>query len=178
MTDAIRRQIVDAARAHGLDPLVVEALVLQESSGNPYAWRPEPAYRYLVDCRTGLPFRACSPDELRSTIAPPDFPTLAGTRDQEWWAQRASLGLCQIMGAVAREQGFREPYLLALCEPATNLRIGCQILKGHLEWARGDLTLALAAYNAGRAGAMRGGGRAYADQVLARYARLRAGGAA
>lgn len=151
----------------GLSPMLVRAVCQQESSEDPWAIRPEPRYRYLVDCRSGKPFRDCSPDELASKVAPPDFPFLAGSRDQEWWLQQCSLGPMQVMGAVAREQGFRGSYLTQLCDVEIGLGLGCQVLAGHLRWAKDDVRLALGAFNAGRGGA-KTYGRAYADKVLAR----------
>ncbi len=156
----------------GIDPVLVQAVVLQESGGNPFAYRPEPRFRYFVDAKTGRPFRAVSPDELASKVAPPDFPTLAGTREQEWWGQQASWGLCQLMGALAREQGFRGPYLPELCDPETNLTLGCRVLAGALAWAHGDIIRALGSYNAGRGGAQSEAGQTYAKQVVTRMAEL------
>jgi len=43
--------------------------------------------------------------------------------------QRTSWGLMQIMGAVARERGFRG-WLTELCDPQANLEWGCK----HLRW--------------------------------------------
>lgn len=155
---------------HGLSAQLVAALVSVESSGNPWAIRPEPRYRYLVDCRTSRPFRELSPDELSSKIAPVDFPFFAGSREQEWWLQQCSLGPMQVMGAVAREQGFRGPYLTALCDPEVGLPIGCRVLAGHVEWAKGDVARALAAFNAGRGNWSSTAGQTYARKVLSRLA--------
>jgi len=143
------------------------ALALHESGGGyVFAYRPEARYPWFVDCRTGRPFRPVSPDEVASKIAPPDFPYLAGSRNQEWWAQQASWGLCQVMGAVAREQGFRGKYLGALYDPLTNLIYGAKVLAGHLAWAHGDERVALGAYNAGRGNANGAKGQEYAATVL------------
>ena len=38
----------------------------------------------------------------------------------------------QIMLQTAREHGFSEPYGTALCNPATNIQMGCKILAGYL----------------------------------------------
>lgn len=168
MTIDLSVLITSMAEEHGLQPALVHALVAQESAGNPYAWRPEPRYRYFVNCKTGKPFRAVSPDEISSKLAPPDFPYFAGGREQEWWAQQASLGLMQVMGAVAREQGFRGPYLTELCEAHVNLQIGCKVLASNLKWSGGNVSLALGAYNAGRGNARGTVGQAYAAKVLAR----------
>ena len=165
-TDMIR----SAADAHGLDPDLVEAVVIKESSGNSWAWNPEPKYRYLWDVRTGKPFRALSGTEIASETPPPDFPTLAGDRDQEWWGQTASWGLMQTMGSVARERGFTGAFLTALCEPQTGLRYGCLHLAHLLSWAKGDRSKALSAYNAGFAPSAQGA--AYATAVLRIYDQL------
>lgn len=159
-----------SARKHGLDPELVLALVQQESSGNAYAWNPEPKYRYLVNVKTRAPFRTLTPAELASEFPPKDFPCLAGDPDQEWWAQQASWGLMQVMGAVAREWNFRGPYLTELTEAHINLEIGCRVLASHLRWSGGDLAKALGAYNAGRGNAEGAMGRAYSRKVLARIA--------
>lgn len=168
MTEAIRAHIDQAADAASLERVLLRALVLQESGGNPYAIRPEPRYRYLMNVRTWKPFRELLPDELASKIAPADFPFLAGSREQEWWLQQCSIGLCQVMGAVARELGFRGPYLTALTDPVVNLGLAARILTGNLTWAGGNVRKALAAYNAGRGGWSRG--LDYADEVLGRMA--------
>ena len=157
----------DVAPDYGLDPDLVIALCMVESSGNPYAWNPEPSYRYYWDVKRNAPFRAVSDHERAAEFPPADFPCLVGDPDQEWWAQAASWGLMQVMGAVAREQGFFGPYLTELCDPRVNLCHGCTALKGHLTWAKGDVRVALAAYNAGRGGAHSPVGQKYADKILA-----------
>jgi soluble lytic murein transglycosylase-like protein len=163
--DALR----DAARSFGLDPLLVRALVEVESGGDPYAWNPEPGYRYFWDVRKRQPFRPVTAAEVRSKHPPADFVCLAGDPDQEWWGQQVSWGLMQVMGAVARERGFRGRYLPQLCAIASNLTYGCGHLAVLLAWARNDQEQALAAYNGGRGGNSQRPFRnaAYAAKVLA-----------
>lgn len=167
-----QQMIEDVAKRHGLDPKVVVALVGVESGGNEFAWNPEPPYRYYWDVRRNRPFRTPTPEELRSEKPPLDFPAFAGDPDQEWWGQAASWGVCQVMGAVARELGFKGPYLTELVRPELSLEYGCRVLARNLEWAKGDLASALAAYNGGRVGNAPGTvplrNQAYADKVLAR----------
>jgi soluble lytic murein transglycosylase-like protein len=146
-----RPAIERAAAAVKIAPDLVEALTVVESGGNPFAWNPEPRYRWLWNVKTRAPFRAVTPGELIAKMPPPDFPCLAGDPDQEWWAQQASWGLCQVMGAVARERGFRAHYLTALVDVTTNLSIGCAHLASLLVWAQGDVAQALAAWNGGKA---------------------------
>ncbi len=182
--------IAAAARIHGgIDPRILEALIDQESGGNPDAWNPEPRYRYFWQVRTGRPFRVVTDAEVAAKFPPKDFPALAGDPDNEWWAQQASWGLTQIMGAVARELGYHGPYLTRLCsDPALAIDFGCAHLAANIAWAGALYTgveaervaivtrAALAAYNGGRAGNAPAGplrNGAYADEVLARARTIR-----
>lgn len=165
--------IQQAALPHRLDPDLVEALVIIESDGNPWAINPEPRYRWLVDVRTGEPFRPLTSEEASSAVPPVDFPTLAGDRDQEWTCQRASWGLMQVMGAVARERGFRRPYLTELCNAQINLAYGTKHLAAMVRWAEGEIDAALGAYNAGPGGARGPAGQTYAAKVLRVWRDLR-----
>lgn len=163
--------VLRAATEHDLRPALVAAVVSVESGGVPWAWNPEPRWRYFWDVRRGQPFRPVSTLEIANQFPPQDFPALVGDRDQEWWAQQASWGLMQVMGAVARELGCKAPYLTSLCNPDVGLHWGCLKLHTELQWAAGDVAAALAAYNGGRAGNAPGGplrNQAYADKVLSR----------
>lgn len=139
----------DVALRRGCNPELVKAMVGVESGFNPWAWNPEPRYRYLWNVKTGEPFRPLTVDELDDEIPPKDFPALHGDRDNEFWGQQASWGLMQVMGAVAREYGFAGKYLPQLCDPDTGLEFGCRVLVACLRWAGGDVPAALAAYNGG-----------------------------
>lgn len=139
------------AAAHSLPPLLIIAIIEQESSANLWAWNPEPHYRYLWDVKRNAPFRTLTAEERTSERPPADFPCFAGDRDQEWWGQQASWGLMQVMGAVAREHGFRANYLPELCDPELNIEYGCRhllALKGRFFQAHGWAGV-IAAYNAG-----------------------------
>lgn len=168
MTDAVKQAVLDAARTHALHAGLLQAQVIVESNGDPWAWNPEPRYRYLWNVKANGPFRQLTQVELNAGTPPADFRSLAGDPDQEWWAQRASWGLLQVMGAVARERGFKGAYLTQLADPATNLGIGCAHFVALLKWANGDAEMALAAYNGGKAGNVARPFRnaAYADRVM------------
>lgn len=160
-------EILRTAAIYKLDPDLVAAVVLAESNGNAFAYRPEPRYRYLWDITRHVPFRMLSPLETADDVAPSDFP--GGT--PEWWAQRASWGLMQLMGAVARERGFAGSFLTELVNPLVNLGLGCHHLSDLLVWANGNTLQALAAYNGGKAGnaAMPYRNLPYANRVMDYY---------
>ncbi len=164
---AFRPLIESNARRFGISADLVEAVVLVESAGNPSAWNPEPHYQYLWNVRTNAPFRTLTAAERASEVPPADFPFLAGDRDQEWWAQQASWGLMQMMGGLARELGFRGPYIPELVrDPELCLTLGCGHLLRLLIWAEGNVKQALGAYNAGKGGWDSAAGRAYAEKVV------------
>lgn len=169
-----RDLIVREATARAIAPNLVEAIVLQESGGDPFAWNPEPPYRYLWNVHTRQPFRALTYAERASEVPPPDFPSFAGDRDQEWWAQQASWGLLQVMGALARELGFAGGYLPQLTDPDLNLRLGCLQIATLLAWSKGDVRQACAAYNGGRGNYLSAAAQQYASHVLARLASVTA----
>jgi soluble lytic murein transglycosylase-like protein len=149
-------QLVSLARkiaaAHGLDPALVCAVVEQESSWNAWAMRYEPAFfaRYVASLYTNNKISA-----------------------SEAYARGFSWGLMQVMGQVARENGFDAPFLSALCDPADGLDLGCKVLRKQMdamnclpasscpEGQPGDIVRGLQAWNGG-------GNPAYAAQVLAR----------
>ena len=139
-----------AAVKHQLPIGLVRAVVHVESSGDPWAMNAEGAYRYLWDVTRNAPFRRLNGHEAAMSTPPEDFPSLLpADRDTEWAGQRASWGLMQVMGAVAREHGFTGPFLTELCDVATGLEYGGRHLARLLRGAKGDVALALARYNGG-----------------------------
>ena len=148
MPDALApRELValaqDTARRHALRPELVCAVVEQESSWNPWALRHEPAfYAHYI-----------APQIARGTL----------TNDTEARARAFSWGLMQVMGQVAREQGFGGASLAALCDPANGLDVGCRLLAAKLAAAEGNVARALALWNGGA-------NPKYAAAVLARAA--------
>ncbi len=138
-----------SAPKYGLTSALLAALAWRESSFYPYAWNPEPRYPYFVNVLSGAPFRKLTDAEIASKFPPADFRALRGDADSEWWAQQASIGLCQIMGAVARELGFRAPSLLELVKPDVNIDLGAKHLANQIS-RFGTTADGLSAYNAGR----------------------------
>lgn len=99
----LKQLAIATAQTHGLDPVLVQAVVEQESNWNPWSIRYEPA------------FKARYVDPLNLT------PTEAVARSISW-------GLMQLMGEVAREHGYAGN-LAELCDPVTGLEFGCRKLK-------------------------------------------------
>ena len=102
-----------AAVRHKLDPYVLAGLVCQESGGEPDAARPEPIYKWL--------FGKTAKHKARVLKLLPQWRTLT----QDYYMQKISYGLCQVMGAVAREVGL-EGYLTRLCPAGCGAALRCQ----------------------------------------------------
>jgi len=146
-----------------IDPALIIAIILQESAGNPWAYNPEPRYRWFWNVRNDSPFRKINDIEIASKIPPNDFPCLIGDPDQEWWGQQASWGLMQVMGAAAREQHFRGPYLTELCHPYLNIEYGIKHWWNFAsQFGRRSSEASLSRWNTGNDR----DGRSYAKSVL------------
>ena len=135
------------AKMHGLDPRLICALCEVERAWNPWAVRHEAGHEWLVGFRW-VPLAVLLDGSLDKKTLFRD--TASGTWQAdpvklakfggvvvgdrasiltELLGQQASWGLMQIMGATARERGFKG-WLTELCDPAVNLEWGCR----HLRW--------------------------------------------
>jgi hypothetical protein len=117
MSNADPRMIAlarDAAARCNLDAAIVCAVIEQESGWDSHAMRYEGAFRAKYVAPLGL------------------SPTEEIARSISW-------GLMQVMGQVAREQGFAGKFLSELCEPDTGVALGCAVLAGKLAVAEGEL---------------------------------------
>ena len=153
--------IAPIAGTYGLEPSLVAAIVVRESSGNTDASRFEPGWKYFV----GPDGRPCNgwqvePIPLRAPGEAEDV--YLKRKHAEGFAQATSWGLMQTMGAVARELGFRAPDLGDLRHPQIGLEYGCKHLAHYRE--RYDLLQAISAYNAGPGGI--GSNRPYVESVV------------
>jgi soluble lytic murein transglycosylase-like protein len=127
------------AAKHGLDAAIVAAVCEQESGWNCWAVRFEPAFleRYVVP--------------------------LGLTDSTEMHCRSTSFGLMQILGQVARENGFSGRFLTELCDPDVGMDFACLKLKHCFARHADNETAALLEYNGGA-------NQSYASQVLARTA--------
>ena len=90
---------------------------------------------------------------------------------------RGARGLMQLMPDTARQLGVKNPH-----DPAQSIAAGARHLVNLLQMFNQDLTLAIAAYNAGAGAVQRHGSKvppyaetmAYVPRVLAKYRRLQA----
>jgi soluble lytic murein transglycosylase-like protein len=156
-------EIKTAAAKWELDPLLVEAVVVQESGGNTDAFRFEPTFwnRYL---KSNPRYRSLNPRRVSSSYG------------------LMQVMYCRILEDKIADNDAWQPELLFL--PENGLDIGCNLLAELLQWARGKtedpqlaLQAAVAAYNGGKGGndpskdtPLRNG--KYARDVLAKLAIL------
>lgn len=131
---------IETARKHGLEASLVCAVIEQESAWNPWAMRYEPAFfaKYVASLYTNNKVSA-----------------------SEAYARGFSWGLMQVMGQVARENGFGDRYLSGLCDPTAGIEFGCRVLRKKFDLAKCDTLQALLAWNGG-------GNSNYGVEVLAR----------
>ena len=160
MLDAVPVELVQmveqAAHVHELDPNLVKSIITVESNWNPKVSRFEPGWTYFH-----------FPREWASR--------LGITAKTEETLQSMSIGLMQIMGAVAREVGFTGN-LSDLFFPRENLIYGCRKLK-RLTQKYGDESDVISSYNQGSPRKTEGGqyrNMLYVDKVSTVLRSLRA----
>ena len=110
----------------GVPYTLILAIIYRESSGNQWATRFEPNYKYLYH---------------------PERFAIQTTLDTEITHQKTSWSLMQTMGVVAREHGFKEP-LPSLCQPAKAIYWGASHL-ANLQQRWPHLHDTISAYNQG-----------------------------
>jgi soluble lytic murein transglycosylase-like protein len=132
-----------------LDPLLIEAIVNQESSHEADGFRFEPGF-YRKYLKNHPDYQGQIPRRISS-----------------------SYGLMQVMYSTARDFGFKgEPEELFV--PRTSLTYGCRYFAYLLQkWAKGDVKKALAAYNGGPGNWDAAKPQAYAKAVWDYYQQLK-----
>lgn len=142
------------ARPYPIEPELLYAFAMVESSLDPNTCRFEPAWSYHYNV---------SKYAKKCQI----------TRDTEKVLQSISWGLMQVMGTVAREHGF-ERHLTELTSPYLNLDIAIQKIM-ELQAKYEDIADVISSYNQGFPRKMGDGkyrNQAYVDKVLAVYQRI------
>ncbi|MEW5724773.1 MAG: transglycosylase SLT domain-containing protein, partial [Thermodesulfobacteriota bacterium] len=100
------------AERFGLDPDLVAAIILKESSADPYAIRYEPGWPYVQTPEKFKP-QSCSVETERR-------------------AQMMSWGLMQVMGTNIRTMGYTG-WLTEYLDPSKAIEVGCRFLAGLLK---------------------------------------------
>lgn len=120
----------------GVSPILLQAIVCQESGGNPWAVRFENSYwnNTIVDKQ--------AKEFSRVHKGIPSYLTEKAMRS-------TSFGLTQIMGQVARENQWNHPFLTKLCEPEENLVLACKMLKARFVRFGGDEDWVILSWNRG-----------------------------
>ncbi len=116
------------AELYKLNPNLVAAVIMVESSGDEWAVRMEPLWHYFYETKKFAQLNRI-------------------TEGTEKVLQACSWGLMQVMGSVAREHHFSGP-LQRLCEPEIGIRYGCKHLAKFMIKYKNERD-AIASYNAG-----------------------------
>jgi hypothetical protein len=138
---------MSACKYLNYDHVLLSSIIATESAGEQFATRYEPDYRWLYEV------------DSMAKIA-------RTTSITEKIHQKTSWGLMQLMGALLRELGFRDPMPQA-CGINNNLKYGIMHLK-NLEKRYEKESDVIAAYNAGSPRKTESGiyvNQAYVDKV-------------
>ncbi|HET6511156.1 MAG TPA: transglycosylase SLT domain-containing protein [Candidatus Kapabacteria bacterium] len=131
-----RAEIERIADSFALPPSLVAAVIQEESRFAPWAARTEPHYK-----RKAIVQRSAR-EWSKRWHGSPSYETELDDRAR-------SLGLMQVMGQLAREQGFAPRYLSEMHLPQHSLVHGAKHLRMLLDRYRGDTLSAISAYNQG-----------------------------
>jgi hypothetical protein len=124
----VTQDTLKRSEATGVPNRILFAVIMVESSGDHKAMRYEEGYRWI-----------CNPEKFSKINKI--------TVDTEKQLQSFSYGLCQIMGATARDNGYTGP-LIDLIDPNFNIRIAtshlAKLMATYKNWPD-----AISAYNQG-----------------------------
>jgi soluble lytic murein transglycosylase-like protein len=131
-----REEIERIADSFALPPSLVAAVIQEESRFEPWAARTEPHYKR----------KAIVQEQAR--VWSKRYRSLP-TYETELDDRSRSLGLMQVMGQLAREQGFAGRYLSGMHLPQNAIAHGAKRLRVLIDRYRGDTLSAISAYNQG-----------------------------
>jgi soluble lytic murein transglycosylase-like protein len=126
--EAYKEFISNASNKYAIDPKLIGAVIMQESAGQAWSYRYEPAAKY---------------QHMASSYAK----KLGISFDTELVMQHTSFGLMHIIGFKAREIGF-DSHLPQLLLPSIGIEWGTKALAGFLKRYPTQED-AIASYNAG-----------------------------
>jgi soluble lytic murein transglycosylase-like protein len=124
------------ADSFALPPSLLAAIIQEESRFEPWAARTEPHYKRKAIV------------QQQARVWSKRFRGLP-TYETELDDRSRSIGLMQVMGQLAREQGFTSRYLSELHLPEHAVHHGAKRLRLLLDRYRGDTLSAVSAYNQG-----------------------------
>jgi soluble lytic murein transglycosylase-like protein len=133
-----RHEIESAGMQYALPAPLIAAVIQEESRFEIFATRHEPRYM-----RNKYVRRAAVRFSQRLHGLPSAATELAD--------RSRSIGLMQVMGETAREQGFDARYLAGLYLPANAIAQGAKLLRALIDRYHGDTLSAISAYNQGSA---------------------------
>lgn len=146
--------IEKTSQLYSVDSKLIRAIIQQESEFNPWVVRYEVNYRYL--------------------LTPEKFAGSQNSLSTELNNQKMSWGLGQIMGGLAREQGFIE-ILPMLLIPEYNIEQVCIRVKALLKQSQEPADI-FATYNGGLGALRKTDGKyrnqSYVDSTLKHFLRL------
>lgn len=150
MPSDLKNHIFKAAYENDLSPRLIAAIILQESGGNHFATRYEPKFfEKYIRGKNRQTLGGYFPDQSICNLT------------TELYLRSTSFGAMQIMGQVAREQGFIADYLAELYEPETNIDIGAKFFAHLLKQKNNNVEAALLKWNGG-------GNPKYPTEVMAK----------
>lgn len=161
--DPVARNMLKVLRVEGKPKRDAECLL--EAPVPRMAWRPHPAKGRVADMiRELAPSYSLDPNLVLAVVeAESNF-------NPQALSPKNAQGLMQLIPATAERFGVQDVW-----DPEENLRGGMAYLRWLLKYFKGDVTLALAAYNAGEGAVDRHGGvppyaetRAYVERITAR----------
>lgn len=138
--EILRQLIHRICRERRIDPILVEAIVWQESNYNPYAVRFEKEY-----------YENNSRNETIKCLKKynPHLSILCSVHTERMsWA--TSWGLMQVLGETARRLGFIGAFMAGLCDPSEGIEWGIRYLQKQITRYDSDVIKAISAYNAGK----------------------------
>lgn len=166
--EELKQFVREVENLFDLPAFILFAIIEVESSWKIESIRHEPKYRWLWDCKHNKSY-PLSRSEEDNPQPPKDFPgSKTHEAQMEYTYQRASWGLTQVMGGLARETGYAGalPALATKDGSKDAIIVAAKYLQ-RLYRRYKDIQPAISAYNAGNAKLIDGkyANQKYVDKV-------------